>query len=197
MSTVCPLYIYSNFYLSISGSTTEKIQNWTMAIYLRMDDPILFLALELYRLPKALVYLFLAYFVDCKLEKESSFQYLIEFQWLIRVRPAPIPLTVSLFINNDVRCGVCCSVIVWFLFLLLERSRLFYLFIFLLLLFFFIVSFITVVVVCCILNCLSWLIFSFYLTVRLFLHQFFSCSVEVHSFICSWKCAAMRLRTHI
>lgn len=31
-------------------------------IYLKMDDPILFLALELYRLPKALVYLFLAYF---------------------------------------------------------------------------------------------------------------------------------------
>lgn len=168
-----------------------------MAIYLRMDDPILFLALELYRLPKALVYLFLAYFVDCKLEKESSFQYLIEFQWLIRVRPAPIPLTVSLFINNDVRCGVCCSVIVWFLFLLLERSRLFYLFIFLLLVFFFIVSFITVVVVCCILNCLLCLIFSFYLTARLFLHHLFSCSVEVHSFICSWKCAAMRLRTHI
>lgn len=62
---------------------------------------------------------------------------------------------------------------------------------------FFVVSFITVVVVCCILNCLLCLIFSFYLTARLFLHQFFSCSVEVHSFICSWKCAAMRLRTHI
>lgn len=129
------IYLFQ-FLSQFPARRPKKIQNWTMAIYLRMDDPILFLALELYRLPKALVYLFLAYFVDCKLERESSFQYLIEFQWLIRVRPAPIPLTVSLFINNNVRCGVCCSVIVWFLFLLLERSRLFYLFIFLLLLFF-------------------------------------------------------------
>lgn len=125
---LCVCVCYANFRLD---DRKIKLDN---GIYLKMDDPILFLALELYRLPKALVYLFLAYFFDCKLEKKP--QYLIEFQWLICARlfhwlSLSLSVFLPIFFYSDVLWCYC-----FVLFLLLERSRIFYLFNFLLLCFF-------------------------------------------------------------